>query len=69
MDTAKHYPIMDEPPPSNAIIASDLLMAKDDRKSEKGMRVSLMNAGSDIEGKGKSKKQNRTFNKSVKPPA
>jgi hypothetical protein len=33
------------------------------------MKVSLMNAASDIEGKGKAKKQNRTFNKSVKPLA
>jgi len=37
----------------------------DDRKSVKGMKVSLMNKASDIEGKGKKgKKISKTFNRS-----
>ena len=41
------------------VVASDLTGPlvedgrKDSRNSEKGLRVSIMNAGSDIEGKGK----------------
>jgi len=53
---------------SNVIVASDLTGLVDDRKSEKGLRVSIMNAGSDIEGKGK-KAKSKTFNRSMKPPA